>query len=266
MSETDLFQEPNDATPLDPALRDDLIQTWVTTRADLNEAEEENILKGAAWARRRRGGTEALLNEDFSKNLHKQMFGEVWKWAGKYRQNELNIGIAPHLVAAEMPVMFDNTRFWVENKTFQLDEIAVRLHHRLTQIHGFPNGNGRHGRMTADLLMKLKRILCGRGHPEIDFGSRRQDDRHCFGMDNADLLVGFDREQSEDIIRRLPFLDLSHGRPVGPEPGKEGERPCLIESKPHRRLAPVRQGLVLAEARERHHAAVFDAEPTPPVR
>jgi len=157
---------------------------------------------------------------------------------GKYRQNELNIGIAPHLVAAEMPVMFDNTRFWVENKTFQLDEIAVRLHHRLTQIHGFPNGNGRHGRMTADLLMKLKRILCGRGHPEIDFGSRRQDDRHCFGMDNADLLVGFDREESEDIIRRLPFLDLSHGRPVGPEPGKEGERPCLIESKPHRRLAP----------------------------
>jgi Fic-DOC domain mobile mystery protein B len=154
MSETDLFQEPNDATPLDPALRGDLIQTWVTTRADLNEAEEENILKGAAWARRRRGGAETLLNEDFSKNLHKQMFGEVWKWAGKYRQNELNIGIAPHLVAAEMPVTFDNTRFWVENKTFQPDEIAVRLHHRLTQIHGFPNGNGRHARMMADLLVE----------------------------------------------------------------------------------------------------------------
>lgn len=154
MSETDLFQEPNDATPLDPALRGDLIQTWVTTRADLNEAEEENILKGAAWAHRRRGGAEALLNEDFSKNLHRQMFGEVWKWAGKYRQNELNIGVAPHLVAAEMPVMFESTRFWVENKTFHPDEIAVRLHHRLTQIHGFPNGNGRHARMTADLLIE----------------------------------------------------------------------------------------------------------------
>ncbi|MET4491912.1 mobile mystery protein B [Bradyrhizobium sp. LA7.1] len=151
---TDLFQEPDDATPLDPALRGDLLQTWITTRADLNEAEEENILDGADWARRRRGGAEALLNEDFSKSLHEQMFGDVWKWAGSYRQNELNIGIAPHLVPAEMPVMFDNARFWVENNTFPPDDIAVRLHHRLTQIHGFPNGNGRHARMMADLLIE----------------------------------------------------------------------------------------------------------------
>jgi fido (protein-threonine AMPylation protein) len=107
MSETDLFQEPDDATPLDPALRADLVQTWVTTRGDLNVAEEENIIKGAAWARRRRGGAETLLNDDFSKNLHTQLFGEVWKWAGKYRESELNIGIAPHLVTAEMPAMFD---------------------------------------------------------------------------------------------------------------------------------------------------------------
>ena len=135
-------------------MRGDLLQTWITTRADLNEVEEENILNGSAWARRRRGGAEALLNEGFSKSLHKQMFGEVWKWAGVYRQNELNIGIAPHLVAAEVPVMFDNARFWVENKTFSPDEIAVRLHHRLTQIHGFPNGNGRHARMMADLLIE----------------------------------------------------------------------------------------------------------------
>ncbi|MGC8200806.1 mobile mystery protein B, partial [Salmonella enterica] len=78
-------------------------------------------MSGAAWARRRRGGTDALLNEDFSKSLHKQMFGDVWKWAGTYRQTELNIGIAPHLIAAEMPVMFDNVRFWVANKTYSAD-------------------------------------------------------------------------------------------------------------------------------------------------
>jgi Fic-DOC domain mobile mystery protein B len=151
---TDLFQEPDDATPLDPELRGDLLQSWITTRADLNEAEEENIVKGAAWARRRRGDANSLLNEDFSKSLHKQMFGEVWKWAGTYRQKELNIGIAPHLVPAEMPVMFDNVRYWVEHKTYSTDEIAVRLHDRLTQIHGFPNGNGRHARMMADLLIE----------------------------------------------------------------------------------------------------------------
>jgi Fic-DOC domain mobile mystery protein B len=160
------FQEPPDATPLDPSLRGDLIQTWVTTRADLNEAEQENIVRGAVWARRRRGGAEALLKEDFSKTLHKRMFGEVWKWAGKYRQNELNVGISPQLVAAEMPMMFDNARYWVNHDTFPLDEIAVRLHHRLTQIHSFPNGNGRHARMMADLLIEKlggKRFTWGSG-------------------------------------------------------------------------------------------------------
>jgi Fic-DOC domain mobile mystery protein B len=172
---SDLFQEPDDATPIDPELRGDLVQSWITTRADLNEAEEENIVAGASWARRRRGGATGLLNEEFSKSLHRHMFGDVWKWAGRYRQKELNIGIAPHLVAAEMPAMFDTMRYWVEHETYPADEIAVRLHHRLTQIHGFPNGNGRHARMMADLLIgKLGREPFSWGSGSIrDTGSLR---------------------------------------------------------------------------------------------
>lgn len=151
---TDLFQEPDDATPFDAALRGDLLQTWVTSRADLNEAEEENIVKGAAWGRGRRGKAVDILNEDFVKTLHKRMFGEVWKWAGNYRQRELNIGIDPHLIAAQMPAMFDDVRYWMEHNTYPHDELAARLHHRLMQIHGFPNGNGRTARMMADLLIE----------------------------------------------------------------------------------------------------------------
>lgn len=151
---TDLFQEPDDATPLDPALRGDLLQTWITSRADLNEAEEENIVKGAAWARSRRGKAADILTEDFVRTLHKRMFGEVWKWAGKYRQRELNIGVDPHLIAVQSPAMLDDARYWVEHNTYPPDEIAARLHHRLTQIHGFPNGNGRTARMMADLLIE----------------------------------------------------------------------------------------------------------------
>jgi Fic-DOC domain mobile mystery protein B len=152
---TDLFQEPDDATPLDRGQRDGLLQTWITNRSDLNEAEQENIVKGAAWARRYRG-TKAvdLLNDEYVKTLHKQMFGEVWRWAGTYRQNEINLGIDPFRVPAEMPAMLDDVRFWVENKIYPPDEIAVRLHHRLTHIHPFPNGNGRHARMMADLLIE----------------------------------------------------------------------------------------------------------------
>jgi fido (protein-threonine AMPylation protein) len=77
---TDLFQEPDDATPLALEQRNGLLQTWISNRADLNEAEEENIVKGAAWARRRRSGRAVdLRTDEYVKTLHKQMFGEVWK-------------------------------------------------------------------------------------------------------------------------------------------------------------------------------------------
>lgn len=152
---TDLFQEPDDATPLDPGQRDGLLQTWITNRRDLNEAEQENIVKGLTWARRRRPRKPiALLNDEFARTLHKRMFGDVWKWAGTYRRNERNIGIKANRLVADMPTMLDDVRYWVEHNTYPHDEIAARLHHRLTQIHPFPNGNGRHARMMADLLIE----------------------------------------------------------------------------------------------------------------
>ena len=152
---TDLFQEPDDATPLEASEREALLQTWITHRSDLNEAEEANIVSGALWGRRRRGLKPAdLLNEEFAKTLHAKMFGDVWKWAGTYRKTERNIGIDPHLIPVEMPAMFDDIRYWVEHKTYPPDEIAVRLHHRLVAIHPFPNGNGRHARLMADLLIE----------------------------------------------------------------------------------------------------------------
>lgn len=152
---TDLFQEPDNATPLDATQRDALLQSWITNRADLNEAEQENIVKGALWARRRRGLKPAdLLNDEFARTLHKQMFGDVWKWAGTYSQIERNIGIQPHRIPNEMAALLDDVRYWVDNKTYPPDELAVRLHHRLTAIHPFPNGNGRHARLMADLLIE----------------------------------------------------------------------------------------------------------------
>lgn len=152
---TDLFQEPNDATPLEPAERGGLLQSWITYRRDLNEAEQENIVKGAVWARGGRSHKAVdLLPEDFVKSLHKRMFGEVWNWAGTYRQTGKNIGIDANRIAVEMPTMLDDVCYWVEHKTFSPEEIAVRLHHRLTAIHPFPNGNGRHARLMADLLIE----------------------------------------------------------------------------------------------------------------
>ena len=152
---TDLFEEPGGATPLEPEERTALRQSWITHRRDLNEAEQENIVKGAAWARRSRSRKPvALISVEFAQSLHRHMFGEVWKWAGAYRQTAKNIGIEAHRVPAEMPMLFDDVRYWLENATYRPDEIAVRLHHRLAAIHPFANGNGRHARLMADLLVE----------------------------------------------------------------------------------------------------------------
>jgi Fic-DOC domain mobile mystery protein B len=158
---TDLFQESDDATPLAPAEREGLRQSWITHRSDLNEAEQENIVKGAAWARRRRRATAIdLLDDRFVLELHKRILGDVWKWAGKYRQTERNLGMEPYRLAPEVRSLLEDARYWIEHNTYPPDEIAVRLHHRLVEIHPFANGNGRHSRLMADLLLeKLDRPI-----------------------------------------------------------------------------------------------------------
>ncbi len=152
---SELFNEPDDATPLGPEERDGLLQTWITYRSELNEAEQTNIAAGAAWAYRQR--RRDILAEEFIKPLHAKMFGDVWAWAGDFRRTERNIVIDPARIPVEFRMVLDDARYWVENETYPPDEIAVRLHHRLVAIHPFPNGNGRTTRLLADLLaVRLK--------------------------------------------------------------------------------------------------------------
>jgi Fic-DOC domain mobile mystery protein B len=106
-----------------------LRQSWITNRQDLNEAEEANITKGFAWANGRRSlKPDEILTTDFVRALHKQMFGDVWSWAGDFRTGDVNIGsVQAHRIPVDLPVMFDDVRYWVEHQTFLPDEIAVRL-------------------------------------------------------------------------------------------------------------------------------------------
>lgn len=151
---SDLFEEPDDATPLDPGEREGLRQSWITHRKDLNEAERDNIAKGAAWERMRRRRRKDDVSVEFARELHRRMFGDVWRWAGEFRLTERNIGIHASRIPQEMAALFDDLRYWVEHGTYAPDEAAVRLHHRLVAIHPFPNGNGRHARLMADLLVE----------------------------------------------------------------------------------------------------------------
>ena len=138
------------ATLLTPQDLRDLIPAHIAYRHELNEAEQDNILRGQHWAL---GRKRELLTEKFLKNLHGRMLGDVWRWAGKYRKDERNIGIAFWEIPVAVRQLLDDTKAWIEFGTYQADEIAVRFHHRLVQIHPFPNGNGRHSRLIADLLV-----------------------------------------------------------------------------------------------------------------
>ncbi|MDH3348712.1 MAG: mobile mystery protein B [Desulfobulbaceae bacterium] len=140
------------ATPLDPNETAGLLLTHLTTREELNYWEQQNINEAEQWAFARRQTD--LLSQKFICRLHKKMFGNVWKWAGRFRNSYKNIGIDPWQIATETASLCENTRTWITHATYQPDEIAVRFHHRLVQIHPFPNGNGRHARLMTDLIVK----------------------------------------------------------------------------------------------------------------
>jgi Fic-DOC domain mobile mystery protein B len=148
---TDPLLEQDDAsTPLTPDERADLILSYISQRRELNEAEQANIVEAELWALAR---TRDVLSERFLRQLHRRMFGNVWKWAGKIRQSEKNIGVEVWKINTELAQLLSDTRYWIENGTYALDEIAARFHHRLVWIHPFANGNGRHSRFATDLLL-----------------------------------------------------------------------------------------------------------------
>lgn len=147
---SDLFVEPEDGTPLTPEEQRDLIPAHIAFRAELNAAEQENIARGQDWALARRRD---ILTEKFIKELHRRMLGEVWRWAGRFRTTERNLGIPYFEIPVALRKLLEDTRTWIEFSAYPPDEIAVRFHHRLVQIHPFSNGNGRHSRLMADLLI-----------------------------------------------------------------------------------------------------------------
>jgi len=139
-------------TLLSPDEQADLIPN-LGTKDELNEWERQNILEAYAWAFETRNvKRNDPLAESYVQELHRRMFDQTWKWAGRYRTSEKNIGIPFYQVQESLAGLLGNVRYWLDNRTFGPDEIAIRLHHRLTFIHPFANGNGRHARLMADLL------------------------------------------------------------------------------------------------------------------
>jgi Fic-DOC domain mobile mystery protein B len=167
LSVSDLFEEPDSATPLTAEERRELIPAHIAYRRELNDAEQENIARALNWTLGRRRDT---LTEKFIKDLHRRMLGEVWRWAGKFRTSECNLGVAHYEIPVALHQLLDDARSWIEHKAYPPDEVAARFHHRLVHIHPFPNGNGRHARLMADLL------VISLGGERFSWGSARLQD------------------------------------------------------------------------------------------
>ncbi|MCH7506550.1 MAG: mobile mystery protein B [Proteobacteria bacterium] len=181
---TDSLGPQNDRrTDLTEEEREGLIPSYITLRSELNEAEQANILEAEEWAFARKRD---LLEEKFLNNLHQRMYGNVWGWAGQYRTTGKNIGIDAYRIPTELRQLLDDCRYWIENGTYENDEIAARFHNRLVSIHCYPNGNGRHARLAADLLLKsmgLERFSWGRKNL-VDVGETRK--RYIAALQAAD--------------------------------------------------------------------------------
>ncbi|TCO69369.1 mobile mystery protein B [Chromatocurvus halotolerans] len=158
------FDEPEGATPLDPDEKEGLKFGHITTRAELDELEQANIEQGLAWVSRRRTGS--IFDDTFIRRLHAQLFGDVWSWAGEYRLTEKNIGIDPFQIPVQLRVLLGNAQYQADHGVYRPLEAAARFHHRMVQIHPFPNGNGRHARIAADIL--LEEVY---DHPPVEWAS-----------------------------------------------------------------------------------------------
>jgi len=141
-------------TPLEEEEKSGLLIPTITTHSELNEFEQQNIEEAIQWVLGKRFGPERIFSDPFIRNLHKRMYESVWSWAGSLRKTNKNIGIEWHAIPIELRQLLDDALYWHNNQTYTAEEIAIRFKHKLVSIHCFSNGNGRHSRLMADIIIE----------------------------------------------------------------------------------------------------------------
>jgi Fic-DOC domain mobile mystery protein B len=154
-------------TPLDEDETEGLLIQSIATRGELDEFEQQNIEDAIQWSLTRRFKSEQILSESFILELHKRMYRNVWRWAGEYRKTNKNIGVDKLEIPVALRSLIDDASYWFEHNVYEPVEFAIRIKHRLVSIHCFPNGNGRHSRMIADII--VEKIF---QQPVFSWGSR----------------------------------------------------------------------------------------------
>lgn len=208
------FEYPAGATPLDPDEIIGLIPEHITTQAELNEWEQANILE----AEMRFGASHrfaynvltsgynvagsygndlninALLEVAFLQQIHKKMFDKTWRWAGQFRKSNKNIGVDWIYVPIHLRELLEDIKYQIANHSYEINEIAVRLHHRLVAIHPFPNGNGRHARLMTD------HFLIANNQPRFSWGESNLYENSTIRKDYIKALQAADKHDYQPLL------------------------------------------------------------------
>jgi Fic-DOC domain mobile mystery protein B len=149
-----IFNASDGQTPLEEEETRGLRIASIATRAELDEFEQLNIEKAVQWMMGRSFRPETVFTEEFVRRLHQRMFGDVWNWAGAFRSTNKNLGLNHWEIAVALRQLLDDVRYWQAHQTYLPDETALRFKHRVVSIHCFANGNGRHSRLLADIMVE----------------------------------------------------------------------------------------------------------------
>jgi Fic-DOC domain mobile mystery protein B len=188
---------PERSWSLDLRERQGLVPMHLSTRYELAAWEQANIARALAWLeqRRRRG---SVLTSRFLRLLHKRMFDETWDHAGRYRRGKGERGVPAWTVSTRIEDVFARARGWIQMQAYPGDEIAIRFHHRMSELHPFERGNGRVLRLMTDcLVLEL-------GYPAFTWGAKSRfsaaelRDRYVAALriadnDNISVLLDFAR-------------------------------------------------------------------------
>ncbi|MBF0315122.1 MAG: mobile mystery protein B [Oligoflexia bacterium] len=196
------FRNDDGNTPLDPEQLEGLKYPSVTTMGELDELEDENIQRGLDWLNHSR--SDNFLSLEFLNKLHKQLFGDVWTWAGKYRKSEVNLSrTRPYNIGPELKNLLEDLKVWIQLQSMPWDEIWAELHHRLVSIHPYPNGNGRISRIYVEYLQKKHGQMITSWMASLKEDPQERRSRYIKALRSADqgdysLLVTFMREKIGD--------------------------------------------------------------------
>ena len=140
-------------TPIDPSgLKK---RGSVTNRRELSAIEAANINEAfLKYLASKPTSRSAPFDYEWFLQLHREMFRDVWTWAGALRTRDANIGVPHFQIVEQLSALVGDLHSW-SGFGHSLEIQAVWLHHKAVWIHPFENGNGRWARLLSNIWLKL---------------------------------------------------------------------------------------------------------------